>query len=36
MHHLENMPIAEIAAATSKSEDSVKSTLYRTRKLLLK
>ena len=36
MHHLENMPIAEIAAATSKSEDSIKSTLYRTRKLLLK
>ncbi len=36
MHHLENMPIAEIAAVTSKSEDSVKSTLYRTRKLLLK
>lgn len=36
MHHLESMPIAEIAAATSKSEDAVKSTLYRTRKLLLK
>jgi len=30
------MPIAEIAQALSKSEDAVKSTLYRTRKLLLK
>lgn len=36
MHHLEAMPIAEIARVTSKSEDAIKSTLYRTRKLLLK
>lgn len=36
MHHLESMPIAAIARALSKSEDAVKSTLYRTRKLLLK
>lgn len=36
MHHLESMPIAEIAQELSKSEDAVKSTLYRTRKLLLK
>lgn len=36
MHHLESMPIAEIARRTSKSEDAVKSNLYRTRKLLLR
>jgi RNA polymerase sigma-70 factor (ECF subfamily) len=36
MHHLESMPIAEIARTLSKSEDSVKSNLYRTRKLLLR
>lgn len=36
MHHLESKPIAEIAKALSRSEDSVKSGLYRTRKLLLK
>ncbi len=36
MHHLESMPIAEIAARLNKSEDSIKSNLYRTRKLLLK
>ena len=36
MHHLESRPIAEIADTLSKSEDSVKSGLYRTRKLLLK
>jgi RNA polymerase sigma-70 factor (ECF subfamily) len=36
MHHLESMPIAEIARALSKSEDAVKSNLYRTRKLLLR
>lgn len=35
LHHLEALPIAEIARALSKSEDSVKSNLYRTRKLLL-
>lgn len=35
LHHLESMPIAEIARTLSKSEDSVKSTLYRTRKILL-
>ena len=35
MHHLESIPIAEIAQQLSKSEDSVKSNLYRTRKLLL-
>ena len=36
LHHLESMPIAEIARILSKSEDSVKSNLYRTRKLLLR
>jgi len=36
MHHLESLPIAEIAEKLSKSEDSVKSNLYRTRKLLLR
>ncbi len=35
LHHIESMPIAEIAKALSKSEDSVKSNLYRTRKQLL-
>ena len=35
MHHLESIPIAEIARKLSKSEDAVKSTLYRTRKVLL-
>ncbi|MFK7898420.1 MAG: RNA polymerase sigma factor [Myxococcota bacterium] len=35
LHHLESMPIAEIAKTLSKSEDSVKSNLYRTRKQLL-
>jgi len=35
LHHLESLPIAEIARALSKSEDSVKSNLYRTRKILL-
>jgi RNA polymerase sigma-70 factor (ECF subfamily) len=34
-HHLHEIPISEIAAATSKSENSVKSNLYRARKLLL-
>jgi RNA polymerase sigma-70 factor (ECF subfamily) len=35
LHHLESMPIAEIARTLSKSVDSVKSNLYRTRKILL-
>ena len=35
LHHLQSMPIAEIARTLSKSEDSIKSNLYRTRKLLL-
>jgi len=35
LHHLESVPIADIARTLSKSEDSVKSNLYRTRKLLL-
>lgn len=35
LHHLRSIPIAEIARALSKSEDSIKSNLYRTRKLLL-
>jgi RNA polymerase sigma-70 factor (ECF subfamily) len=36
MHHIQSLPIAEIAKTLSKSEDSVKSGLYRTRKLLLR
>jgi RNA polymerase sigma-70 factor (ECF subfamily) len=35
LHHLESISIAEIARKLSKSEDSVKSNLYRTRKILL-
>jgi len=35
LHHLEDRPIAEIATRLGKSEDSIKSSLYRTRKLLL-
>lgn len=35
LHHLESVPIAEIARTLEKSEDSVKSNLYRTRKLLM-
>ncbi|HIL81635.1 MAG TPA: RNA polymerase sigma factor [Myxococcales bacterium] len=35
LHHLQSMPIAEIARTLSKSEDSVKSNLYRTRKVLM-
>jgi RNA polymerase sigma-70 factor (ECF subfamily) len=35
LHHLQSKPIAEIARTLSKSEDAVKSNLYRTRKLLL-
>ncbi len=36
MHHIQSVPISEIAKTLSKSEDSVKSGLYRTRKLLLR
>ena len=35
MHHLSHRPIQEIAQALRKSEDAVKSNLYRARKLLL-
>ena len=35
LHHLRHHPIAEIARRLHKSEDAVKSNLYRTRKLLL-
>jgi RNA polymerase sigma-70 factor (ECF subfamily) len=35
LHHLEHLPIQEIATRLSKSEDSVKSNLYRARRLLL-
>jgi RNA polymerase sigma-70 factor (ECF subfamily) len=35
LHHLEELPISEIAAALNKSENAVKSNLYRARKLLL-
>ena len=35
MHHLQSVPIIEIARKLSKTEDSVKSSLYRSRKLLL-
>lgn len=35
LHHIESMPISEIARTLSKSEDAVKSNLYRTRKQLL-
>lgn len=35
LHHMEERPIAEIAEMLGKTEDSVKSNLYRTRKLLL-
>jgi RNA polymerase sigma-70 factor (ECF subfamily) len=35
LHHLEERPISEIAERLGKSEDSIKSSLYRTRKLLL-
>lgn len=34
-HHMEDKPISEIASDVSKSEDAVKSNLYRTRKILL-
>ncbi len=35
LHHLEHRSIEDIAAATRKSRDAVKSQLYRARKLLL-
>ena len=35
MHHLESLSIQEIAAVLGKSEDAVKSNLYRARKVLL-
>lgn len=35
LHHLEHRPIAEVAALLEKSEDAVKSNLYRVRKVLL-
>lgn len=35
LHHLENHPIQEIARSLRKSEDAVKSNLYRARKVLL-
>jgi len=35
MHHLQNHPIGEIARRLRKSEDAIKSNLYRARKLLL-
>ncbi len=35
LHHLEHHPISDIAAALRKSEDAVKSNLYRVRKVLL-
>jgi len=35
LHHLEHRPIAEVAAMLDKSEDAVKSNLYRVRKVLL-
>jgi RNA polymerase sigma-70 factor (ECF subfamily) len=35
LHHLEHLPIQEIAVRLAKSEDAVKSNLYRARRLLL-
>ena len=35
LHHLQELPIAKIAEQLGKSEDAVKSNLYRARKLLL-
>ena len=35
LHHLEDRPISEIATSLRKSEDAIKSNLYRTRKILL-
>jgi RNA polymerase sigma-70 factor, ECF subfamily len=35
LHHLEHRPISEVAAILDKTEDAVKSNLYRVRKVLL-
>lgn len=35
LHHLQSRPIQEIATILQKSEDSIKSNLYRTRRILL-
>ncbi|MCH2184830.1 RNA polymerase sigma factor [Myxococcota bacterium] len=35
MHHIENQPIGEIARQLHKSEDAIKSNLYRARRLLI-
>ena len=35
LHHLEHLPIQEISVRLAKSEDSIKSNLYRTRRALL-
>jgi RNA polymerase sigma-70 factor, ECF subfamily len=35
MHHLDDQPIGDIARQLAKSEDAVKSNLYRTRRLLM-
>lgn len=35
LHHLEHLPIQEISARLAKSEDAIKSNLYRTRRVLL-
>jgi len=35
MHHIDERPISEIASKLKKSEDAIKSNLYRARKLLL-
>jgi RNA polymerase sigma-70 factor (ECF subfamily) len=35
LHHLEHRPISEVASFLAKSEDAVKSNLYRVRKVLL-
>jgi RNA polymerase sigma-70 factor (ECF subfamily) len=35
LHHIDQQPISEIAAKLDKSEDAIKSNLYRARKLLL-
>ncbi|MEE3326056.1 MAG: RNA polymerase sigma factor [Myxococcota bacterium] len=35
LHHIEDRPISEIARKLSKTEDAIKSNLYRTRRILL-
>ena len=35
LHHIEDRPISEIAQKLSKTEDAIKSNLYRTRRILL-